>query len=119
MSKEKVIESLNATLKSLQAARDSIPTTAVNYERIAARHDEIVRQIEDLRDSYGRPYEMTPDEIILNNIQQALRMTKSGMSPEAVSKVFEQDGINFPVVMIQELSKPGAIIGLLGGQKKD
>lgn len=56
-SQQAVIDSLNATLRSLQAARDSIDTNVVGYDRIIAKHDELTIQLEALRDSYAKPRE--------------------------------------------------------------
>jgi hypothetical protein len=118
-SQQKVIDELNAALKSFQAARDSIPVTIANYDAIIARHDELKLQMEELRDDYGRTVEMTPDEIILFNFQQAIRMVKAGMAAETVSAVFAKEGIQMPIELIKEIVKPGAIAGLLGGLKKE
>lgn len=61
-SQQAVVDSLNATLRSLQAARDSISTTIVGYDRIIAKHDALAAQLESLRDSYGKPREVQPNE---------------------------------------------------------
>lgn len=120
-SQQKVVDSLNATLRSLQEARDSISTNVVGYNRIIAQHDNLKQQIEELRDSYAKPrndYVMTPDEIMLHNFQMAQKMVDGGMSPEAVSEAFKRDGIEMPAELIREITKPGALDGLSGNKKE-
>jgi hypothetical protein len=71
-SQQAVVDSLNATLRSLQAARDSISTTIVGYDRIIAKHDELKTQLEALRDSYGKPRDDQPSESIKHPLVEAV-----------------------------------------------
>jgi hypothetical protein len=101
-SKQKVIDSLNDTLRILDEARATINPDAPDYAEISARADSIRAQIVQLRDTYGQPVVSELDA--LKSVDDVVKWVRSHAEKPKVTDYLE----GYAMGQVESLTKAGA-----------
>lgn len=92
-TQQKVIDGLNATLQSLEAAKKSMSMNVPGYREIYDRMHNLRKQLEQLRDAYGQPWIAEPDAyfIVWNDAKTEGFVTVDGQLAYEVRKGSESN----------------------------